>query len=133
MSRQVHQPAKVFRSLFHQLERAQSLANDERWHFIQRRVHGSGPLSEHQIEGRDLRRQAEDDVRTMLSGMERAGALTRTGAQALTSVFAVACREGANFGDYERRAWHEAALRRAWKWECRRMALRRWLPRRRSS
>lgn len=120
---QRHDPRKIYFSLRRRLGRIQSLAREEAWVTNCRVVGAPHWFAAERIATRDLRRVAMEDVQRMLGGLERVGAMTRAGAEILTGVFAIACRDAAGFGDRERRRRHERRLRFAWCIERARFAL----------
>lgn len=122
---QRHDPRKIYFSLRRRLGRIQSLARDEAWVTNCRVVGAPHWFAAERVATCDLRRVAMEDVLRMLAGLERSGAMTRAGAEILTGVFAIACRDAAGFGDRERRERHARRLRLAWCMERVRLGLRR--------
>jgi len=120
-----HDPKKVYQSLLRRLDRVQSLAGDEVWLREVRVVDSPHAFDAAHRAARDLRRETLDAVQQMLAGLERAGALTRSGANAITAIFACASREGTHRGSL-RRAHYERRMQWAWFVERIRHALR-WL------
>jgi hypothetical protein len=128
MTRQRHDRVKVYRSLRRRLGHIQTLAWEEVFLKGCKFVGAPGFFAPAQKKNTALRRQAIDDVQQMLTGLERAGAMTRSGAHAMTCLFAVACHDRAPFGDYQREAY-ERRLKRAFLIDRLRLLTRRLLRR----